>query len=59
MFQVRIRAIPIRADARPWLEPIDLYLNDPRGMEMARWSARSAANGPIQVYHLKLIFFLG
>ena len=48
-FTVRIRAIPIRSDARPWLEPVDLFLNDPRGMEMARWSARSAANGPIQV----------
>ena len=48
-FLVRIRAIPIRSDARPWLEPVDLFLNDPRGMEMARWSARSAANGPIQV----------
>lgn len=50
LFVVRIRAIPVGLGARPWLEPIDLFLHDPRGMEISRWTARSAASGPIQVW---------
>lgn len=35
------------------MEPIDLFLHDPNGMEMARWTARNAVSGPIHVsYHL-------
>ena len=41
------------ASGRRFLEPIDLFLHDPSGLEMARWTARNAVSGPIHVsYHL-------
>ena len=44
-----MRAIPISKDGRLWLEPLDVYLHNPRGDEMRRWPARNAANGPIEL----------
>ncbi len=41
--------MPLRSDGRRWLEPIDLFLHNPEGIEMARWTARNAASGPIHV----------
>jgi len=46
---VRIRAIPLGSDGRVWLEPIYIFLYNPRGDEMRRWPRRNAANGPIDV----------
>ena len=41
------------ASGRRFLEPIDLFLYDPSGLEMARWTARNAVSGPIHInYHL-------
>ena len=35
------------------MEPIDLFLHGPSGLEMAHWPARNAVSGPIHVnYHL-------
>jgi hypothetical protein len=45
--------MPLKSDGRRWLEPIDIFLHNPDGIEMARWPARNAASGPIHVsYHL-------
>lgn len=41
------------ANGRRYIEPIDVFLHDPSGIEMARWTARNAVSGPIHVsYHL-------
>ena len=46
-------AVPLLASGRRFLEPIDLFLYDPSGLEMARWTARNAVSGPIHInYHL-------
>ena len=46
---VRMRATPVGSDGRLWLEPVDIFLHNPRGEEMRRWPTRNAANGPIEV----------
>ena len=52
-FLVRFRAVPLLASGRRFLDPIDIFLHDPSGIEMARWTARNAVSGPIHVsYHL-------
>ena len=52
-FPVRFRAVPLLASGRRFLDPIDIFLHDPSGIEMARWTARNAVSGPIHVsYHL-------
>ena len=52
-FLVRFRAVPLLANGRRFLDPIDIFLHDPSGIEMARWTARNAVSGPIHVsYHL-------
>ena len=50
---MQFRAVPLLASGRRFLEPIDLFLYDPSGLEMARWTARNAVSGPIHInYHL-------
>ena len=44
--------MPLLASGRRYLESIDVFLQDPSGIEMARWT-RNAVSGPIHVsYHL-------
>ena len=53
VISVQFRAVPLLVSGRRYLEPIDLFLHDPTGTEMARWTARNAVSGPIHVsYHL-------
>ena len=48
---MQFRAVPLLSNGHRYMDPIDLYLHDPSGLEMARWTARNAVSGPIHVQY--------
>ena len=48
---MQFRAVPLLSNGHRYLDPIDLFLHGPSGLEMARWTARNAVSGPIHVQY--------
>lgn len=46
---VRFRAILLTRDLKPYDEPVDVYVLDPRGRKMRRWPSRQTGHGVINL----------
>ena len=49
---MQFRVVPLLSNGHRYLDPIDLFLHDPSGLEIARWTARNAVSGPIHVQYV-------
>ena len=46
---MQFRVVPLLSNGHRYLDPVDIFLHEPSGLEMARWPARNAVSGPILV----------
>ena len=46
---MQFRIVPLLSNSHRYLDPVDIFLHEPSGLEMARWPARNAVSGPILV----------
>ena len=46
---MQFRIVPLLSNGHRYLDPVDIFLHEPSGLEMARWPARNAVSGPILV----------
>ena len=49
LISVQFRIVPLLSNGHRYLDPVDIFLHEPSGLEMARWPARNAVSGPIHV----------